>query len=96
MSSINKKNSLEWSDTTIYNDRQISANLSICDDVSAVNNKFNEFINLSCSEIIEYDVNEFDDEIVGYLFKNYRYDFKDICVYLVVEENEIWVENMAS
>ena len=30
----------------LYNDRQISANLSICDDVSAVNNKFNEFINL--------------------------------------------------
>jgi hypothetical protein len=57
---------------------------------------FFEFKNLSNSEVAEYDVNEFDDEVVGYLFKNYRYDFKDICVYLVVEKNEIWVENMAS
>ena len=57
---------------------------------------FFEFKNLSNSEVAEYDVNEFDDEVVGYLFKNYRYDFKDICVYLVVDRNEIWVENMAS
>jgi len=57
---------------------------------------FFKFKNLGNSEVAEYDVNEFDDEIVGYLFKNYRYDFKDICVYLVVDRNEIWVENMAS
>ncbi len=40
------------------------------------------------------NVNEFDDEIVGYLFKNYRFDYKDICVYLVKEKDEIWIENM--
>ena len=57
---------------------------------------FFEFKNLGNSEVAEYDVKEFDDEVVGYLFKNYRYDFKDICVYLVVDRNEIWVENMAS
>jgi hypothetical protein len=57
---------------------------------------FFKFKNLGNSEVAEYDVNEFDDEIVGYLFKNYRYDFKEICVYLVVDRNEIWVENMAS
>jgi len=57
---------------------------------------FFKFKNLGNSEVAEYDVNEFDDEIVGYLFKNYRYDFKGICVYLVVEKNEIWVENMDS
>jgi hypothetical protein len=57
---------------------------------------FFKFKNLGNSEVAEYDVKEFDDEVVGYLFKNYRYDFKDICVYLVVDRNEIWVENMAS
>jgi hypothetical protein len=57
---------------------------------------FFKFKNLDNSEVAEYDVNEFDDEVVGYLFKNYRYDFKGICVYLVKEKNEIWVENMAS
>jgi hypothetical protein len=61
-----------------------------------IDENLNKFENLSCSEVAEYDVKEFDDEVVGYLFKNYRYDFKDICVYLVVDRNEIWVENMAS
>ena len=57
---------------------------------------YNEFSNLEDSEVCEINVNEFDDEIVGYLFKNYRFDYKDICVYLVKDENEIWVENMNS
>ena len=61
-----------------------------------INENLNEFSNLSCSEVIEMNVNEFDNEIVGYLFKNYRFDYKDICVYLVKDENEIWVENMNS
>jgi hypothetical protein len=61
-----------------------------------IDENLNEFSNLSCSEVDEIDVNEFDDEIVGYLFKNYRFDYKDICVYLVKEKNQIWVENMAS
>lgn len=61
-----------------------------------INENLNEFSNLSCSEVIEMSVNEFDDEIVGYLFKNYRFDYKGICVYLVKEKNQIWVENMNS
>lgn len=61
-----------------------------------INENLIEFNNLSCSEVIEMNVNEFDDEIVGYLFKNYRFDYKDICVYLVKDKNEIWIENMNS
>ena len=61
-----------------------------------IDENLNEFNDLTCSEVIEYDVNDFDNEIVGYLFKNYRFDYKDICVYLVKDENEIWVENMNS
>ena len=61
-----------------------------------IDENLNEFNDLTCSEVIEYDVNDFDNEIVGYLFKNYRFNYKDICVYLVKDENEIWVENMNS
>lgn len=61
-----------------------------------INENLNEFSNLSCSEVIEYTLDEFDDEVVGYLFRNYRFDYKDICVYLVKDRNEIWVENMNS
>jgi hypothetical protein len=61
-----------------------------------IDENLNEFNNLTCSEVEEIDVNEFDDEIVGYLFKNYRFDYKDICVYLVKEKNQIWIENMNS
>jgi len=59
-----------------------------------IDENFNEFINLGNSEVCEFDVNKFDDDFVGYLFKNYRYDYNGICVYLVKEKNEIWVENM--
>jgi hypothetical protein len=53
-----------------------------------------EFNNLEDSEVIEMNVNEFDNEIVGFLFKNYRFDYKDICVYLIKEQNMICIENM--
>jgi hypothetical protein len=59
-------------------------------------NNYKEFCGLEDSEVSEYSVMDFDDEIIGYLFKNYRYDFKGICVYLVKERDEIWVENMES
>jgi len=61
-----------------------------------INENLKEFNKLTCSEVEEINVNEFDDEIVGYLFKNYRFDYKGICVYLVKEKNKIWVENMNS
>ena len=53
-----------------------------------INENLKEFNKLTCSEVEEINVNEFDDEIVGYLFKNYRFDYKGICVYLVKEKNE--------
>ncbi len=53
-----------------------------------------EFDNLEESEVIEMDINEFGDEIVGFLYKNYRFDYKGICVYLWKEIDKICVENM--
>ena len=61
-----------------------------------IKKNLNVFSNLDDSEVIEYNVNDFDDKIVGYLFKYERFDYKDICVYLVKDKNEIWVENMDS
>ena len=55
-----------------------------------------EFNNLSCSEVCECTLDEFDNEVIDYLKENYRFDYKDICVYYVEDENEIWVENMNS
>ena len=61
-----------------------------------IKKNLNVFSNLDDSEVIEYNVNDFDDKIVGYLFKHERFDYKDICVYLVKDKNEIWIENMDS
>lgn len=59
-----------------------------------VDENYNEFINLSNSEVIEMSADEFEDEVVDYLKENYRFDYKDICVYYVEDEDEIWVECM--
>jgi hypothetical protein len=59
-----------------------------------IDENFNEFSNLGTSEVIECTLDEFDNEILDYLIKNYRFDYKDICVYYVKDEDEIWVENM--
>jgi len=61
-----------------------------------INENLSEFSNLSCSEVCECNLNEFDDEVIEYLKLNYRFDYKSICVYYVKEEDEIWVENMNS
>jgi hypothetical protein len=61
-----------------------------------IKKNLNVFSNLDDSEVIEYNINDFDDKIVGYLFKHERFDYKDICVYLVKDKNEIWIENMDS
>ena len=59
-----------------------------------IEENWDKFSNLECSEVVEYyDLNEFDSEIIDYLKSFYRFDYKGICVYLV-EEREIWVENM--
>jgi hypothetical protein len=55
-----------------------------------------EFSNLGDSEVIECTLDEFDNEVIEYLKDNYRFDYKDICVYYVEDEDEIWVENMNS
>ena len=61
-----------------------------------INVNYFKFIDLEDSEVIEMNVNEFDNEIVGYLFKNYRFDYKGICVYLIGEKSIICIENMNS
>ena len=59
-----------------------------------INENLIEFNNLSCSEVIECTLDEFDNEVIDYLKDNYRFDYKDICVYYVERTDEIWVENM--
>ena len=49
-----------------------------------IDENLNEFENLSCSEVAEFDVNEFDDAFVGYLFKNYRYDYTKYTCYEIL------------
>ena len=67
-----------------------------------INENLIEFSELSCSEVIECTLDEFDNEVIEYLKDNYRFDYKDICVYYVKSENtyskkdEVWVENMNS
>ena len=60
-----------------------------------INENLNEFSNLSNSEVWEFILDEFDNEVIEYLKDNYRFDYKDICVYLS-EENFICIENMNS
>jgi hypothetical protein len=59
-----------------------------------VDENYSEFSNLDDSEVIEMSTDEFEDDVVDYLKENYRFDYKDICVYYVEDEDEIWVENM--
>jgi hypothetical protein len=61
-----------------------------------IDENFNEFSNLGDSEVIECTLDEFDNEVIEYLKDNYRFDYKDICVYYVEDEDEIWIENMNS
>jgi hypothetical protein len=61
-----------------------------------INENLIEFNNLSNSEVIECTLDEFDNEVIEYLKDNYRFDYKDICVYYVKDKDEIWVENMNS
>jgi len=59
-----------------------------------VDENYSEFSNLDDSEVIEMSADEFEDDVVDYLKENYRFDYNDICVYYVEDENEIWVECM--
>ena len=61
-----------------------------------VDENYSEFSNLDDSEVIEMSADEFEDDVVDYLkeAEHNRFDYKDICVYYVEDEDEIWVENM--
>ena len=48
-----------------------------------VDENYSEFSNLDDSEVIEMSADEFEDDVVDYLKENYRFDYKDICVYYV-------------
>ena len=61
-----------------------------------INDNFNEFSNLDCSEVIECSLDEFDNAEVEYLKEHYRFDYEGICVYYVSDSDEIWIENMMS
>jgi hypothetical protein len=59
-----------------------------------INDNLNEFLNLSVSEVIHLSLDNFDDDIVDYLKNVERFDYKDVCIYYVKKDNNIWIENM--
>ena len=63
-----------------------------------INDDYEYFSNLGNSEVEEYKISDFDDDVVEYLksAKHNRFDLDGICVYLVEDRSEIWVENMNS
>ena len=64
-----------------------------------IDQNINQFLQFEISEVEIYYITEFDNDIVEYLKLNYRFDYKNICVYYVEEseynEESIWVENMS-
>ena len=62
--------------------------------ISFIESNLVEFNSLENSEVCEFDISVIDSNSLDYLIKNYRFDYKGICVYLV--DSEIWVENMLS
>jgi hypothetical protein len=59
-----------------------------------VDEKFDYYSEFSCSEVEHCTLDEFDSDVIEYLTLNERFDYRGICIYLVEEENEIWIENM--
>jgi hypothetical protein len=58
---------------------------------------YNEFSNLEDSETCTLDLSEdLNYEIVKYLKSIERFDYRGLCIYYVIEEDEVWVENMAA
>jgi hypothetical protein len=62
-----------------------------------IDNNFETFINFTMSEVEEYNVDQFDDDVIDYLKNCFRsrFDYRDICIYLVSDKNKIYVENMS-
>ena len=59
-----------------------------------INDNLNDFLNLSVSEVIHLSLDNFDNDIVDYLKSVERFDYKDVCIYYVKKDNNIWIENM--
>jgi hypothetical protein len=59
-----------------------------------INDNLNDFLNLTDSEVIHLSLDNFDNDIVDYLKSVERFDYKDVCIYYVKKDNNIWIENM--
>lgn len=59
-----------------------------------IDENLSEFSNLSSNEVWSYTLNEFSDEVINYLKTNGRFDYENICIYYVEDDDEIWIENM--
>jgi hypothetical protein len=65
-----------------------------------IDDNFNYFINLSINdlgnhEVATYDASEFDTDVIKYLKKIKRFDYKGICVYYDKGWKTVYVENMS-
>ena len=62
-----------------------------------INDNFETFINFTMSEVEEYNVNEFGDDVFDYLKNCFRsrFDYRNICIYFDKDRNKICVENMS-
>ena len=67
--------------------------------INFIDQNINNFSQLEDSEVETYDIIDFDTDVIEYLKLNYRFDYKNICVYYVEEdefyEEGIWVEYMS-
>jgi hypothetical protein len=62
-----------------------------------IDNNFEIFSNFTMSEVEEYSVYKFDNDIIEYLKNCFRsrFDYRNICVYFDKDRNKICVENMS-
>jgi NurA-like 5'-3' nuclease len=60
-----------------------------------IDNNLTWLLELTDSEVEQIPASNFDDDVIEYLKQIERFDYKSICVYYVVDENEVWVENMS-
>jgi NurA-like 5'-3' nuclease len=60
-----------------------------------IDNNLTWLLELTDSEVEQIPASNFDDDVIDYLKQIERFDYKSICVYYVVDENEVWVENMS-
>lgn len=60
-----------------------------------IDRNYTEFSNLDYSEVVELELTdkELNSDIIDYLKVNYRFDYKDICVYYNEDADQVWVEN---